>query len=114
MTIKLEAETEKYLLASIKRFFAEELDEDIGGFKAMSVLDYLSREVAPSVYNQAIVDAQSFFQDKVSDLGGVHHAAEFAYWQTLEDAVNGRCAPGGSAGTCVTGWGRRDGSGLAR
>lgn len=47
----------------------------------MSALDYFTREVAPSIYNQAIADAQSFFQDKVSDLGGVHHAAEFDYWK---------------------------------
>lgn len=81
MTIKLEAETERYLLTSIKRFFAEELDEEIGDLKAMSVLDYFTREVAPSIYNQAIADAQAFFQDKVSDLGGVQYAAEFDYWK---------------------------------
>lgn len=81
MTVKLEAETERYLLTSIKRFFAEELDEEIGDLKAMSVLDYFTREVAPSIYNQAIADAQSFFQDKVSDLGGVQYAAEFDYWK---------------------------------
>jgi len=81
MTIKLEAETERYLLTSIKRFFAEELDEEIGDLKAMSVLDYFTTEVAPSIYNQAIADAQTFFQEKVSDLGGVQYAAEFDYWK---------------------------------
>lgn len=81
MMIKLEPETEKYLLTSIKRFFAEELDDEIGDLKAMSVLDYFTKEIAPSVYNQAIADAQTFFQDKVSDLGGVQYAPEFDFWK---------------------------------
>lgn len=82
MTIKLEKETEEYLLSSIRRFFAEEMDEDIGDLKAMRVLDFCVREVAPSVYNQAIADAQAFLQEKLSDLGGVRYEAEFDFWKT--------------------------------
>lgn len=80
MAIKLEAETEKYLLASIRRFFADEMEDDIGDLKAMRVLDFCVREIGPSVYNQAIADAQAFFQEKVSDLGGVRYEAEFDFW----------------------------------
>ena len=53
-TIKLEKDVEDYLLASIKRFFAEDLEEDIGDLKAMRVLEFCQREVGPSIYNQAI------------------------------------------------------------
>jgi uncharacterized protein (DUF2164 family) len=81
VTIKLEADTEKYLLASIRRFFSEEMDDDIGDLKAMRVLDFCIREISPSVYNQAIADAQAFFSEKVSDLGGVHFEAEFDFWK---------------------------------
>jgi uncharacterized protein (DUF2164 family) len=81
MTIKLEEEAEAYLLSSIRRFFAEELDDEIGDLKAMRVLDFCIREVAPSVYNQAIADAQTFFQERVTDLGGVRYEAEFDYWK---------------------------------
>jgi uncharacterized protein (DUF2164 family) len=81
MAIKLEPDTEAYLLGSIKRFFVEEMDEDIGDLKAMRVLDFCIAEIAPSAYNQAIADAQTFFAEKVSDLAGVRYEAEFDFWK---------------------------------
>lgn len=81
IAIKLEKETETYLLGSIKRFFADELEEDIGDLKAMRVLDFCINEVGPSIYNQAIADAQTYFDEKVADLSGVHYEAEFDYWK---------------------------------
>jgi uncharacterized protein (DUF2164 family) len=79
--MKLAPDTEQYLLTSIKRFFAEELEEDIGDLKAARVLEYCTREIAPNVYNQAIADAQTYFSDKVADLGGVHFEPEYDYWK---------------------------------
>jgi uncharacterized protein (DUF2164 family) len=79
--MKLEPETEQYLLGSIRRFFAEEMDEDIGDLKATRVLDFCIMEIGPSVYNQAIADAQAFLERTVADLGGVHYEAEFDYWK---------------------------------
>ena len=79
--MKLDPDTEKYLLGSIKRFFAEELDTDIGDLKAMRVLDYFSAEIGPNVYNQAIADAQAYVSEKTSDLAGVHYEPEFDFWK---------------------------------
>lgn len=81
IAMKLEKETERYLLDSIKRFFVEDMDEEIGDLKAMRVLDFCTREIGPSIYNQAIADAQVFFQEKVSDLGGVRYEGEFDFWK---------------------------------
>lgn len=80
--IKLDKETEEALLESIKRFFMEELEQDIGDLTAMRVLEFCAREIGPSVYNQAIADAQTFMQDKLTDLGGVLYEPEFDYWKT--------------------------------
>jgi len=80
MTVKLGDETQKRLVSSIRRFFDEELDEPIGELKALRVLDFCLREVAPSVYNQAIADAQAYFADRVADLSGSNYEAEFDYW----------------------------------
>jgi uncharacterized protein (DUF2164 family) len=55
--------------------------DGIGDLKAMRVLDYCIKEVGPSIYNQAIADPQSYFQDKPSDLGGARHEAEFYFWK---------------------------------
>jgi uncharacterized protein (DUF2164 family) len=57
MTLKLTDDTERHLVESIKRFFDEEMDEPVGDLKALRVLDFCLREIAPSVYNQAIADA---------------------------------------------------------
>jgi uncharacterized protein (DUF2164 family) len=81
MSIKMSNDTEQYLLGSIKRFAAEHLDGKIGDLKASLILEFFLREVGPSVYNQAIADAQSYFQEKAADLGGVRYQAEFDYWK---------------------------------
>jgi uncharacterized protein (DUF2164 family) len=81
MAVKLSDETEKRLVASIKRFFEEEMDEQVGELKALRVLDFCLREIAPSVYNQAIADAQGYLGDRVADLSGSKYEAEFDYWK---------------------------------
>lgn len=81
MSIKLQKESEKYLIGSIKRFFAEKMDDDIGDLKASLVLEFCVREIGLSIYNQAIVDSQTYFQEKASDLGGARYESEFDYWK---------------------------------
>lgn len=86
MTIKLEKETEKYLLTSVKRYFEEEMDEKIGDLKAMRFLDFCLREIGPRIYNQAISDARAYILAKTSELGDVRYEAEFDYWKKEPDA----------------------------
>lgn len=81
MAIKLKKETEKLLIDSIKRFYAEEMDDEIGELKAMHLLEFFLRELAPNIYNQAIVDAQKYLQDKAEDLGDAYYEPEFDFWK---------------------------------
>jgi uncharacterized protein (DUF2164 family) len=80
MAITLSREVTKQLRASIKRYVAENLDEAIGDLKAGMLLDYVLKEIAPTVYNRAITDAQAYFQGRVADLDGVCFEKEFGYW----------------------------------
>jgi len=80
MPITLSPETIKRLVASIKRYAAENLDEEIGDLKAGLLLDYCLKEIGPSIYNQAIADAQAYFTGRVADLEGVCHEPEFGFW----------------------------------
>ena len=80
MAIELSPETTKQLHASIKRYFAENLDQDIGDLKAGMLLNYCLKEIGPTIYNQAISDAQAYFQGRVADLEGVCYEKEFTYW----------------------------------
>ena len=81
MPITLAPDTTKRLQASIKRYFAEHLNEDIGDLKASLMLDFCVKELGPSIYNQAIADAQKYFEGRVTDLEGVCHQPEFSYWK---------------------------------
>ena len=81
MRINLPPEQTKQLQASIKRYIAENLEEEIGDLKAMLFLEFCLAEIGAVVYNQAIDDAQSYFQERVGDLDGVCHVQEFTYWK---------------------------------
>lgn len=76
MTIKLSKEGRKELIAAIKSYFLENHDEEIGNLKAGFLLDFFMKNLAPPIYNQAIKDAQAYFQQKVEDLDGACYAPE--------------------------------------
>lgn len=80
MKITLSDEARKQSIASIKRYVAEELEQDIGDLKAEMLLDFFIKEIAPSVYNGAISDAQTYLRDRLVDLESVCACDEFAYW----------------------------------
>jgi uncharacterized protein (DUF2164 family) len=80
MPIVLSETARKQSLASIKRYFVEELDQDIGDLKAGLLLEFILKEIGPSIYNAAIGDAQTYLRDRIADLEGVCSVPEFAYW----------------------------------
>ncbi len=80
MTIELDNDTRKALVASIKRYFDENLDDDIGDLKASLLLEFCLKEIGPTIYNQAISDAETFFQGKVAELENNLWEPEFGYW----------------------------------
>jgi uncharacterized protein (DUF2164 family) len=81
MTIKLSKATKQQLIKSIRQYFEEELETEIGDLKASLFLDFCLKEICPSVYNQAIIDSRSFLVDKLSDLEDTCYEPEFDYWQ---------------------------------
>jgi uncharacterized protein (DUF2164 family) len=80
MTITLNAEMRARFIASIKRYFAEALDDDIGDLKASLLLEFVLREMGPSIYNRAVADAQARIQDMVLELDGSCYEADPGYW----------------------------------
>ena len=65
---------------SIKRYFEEHLEQDVGDLKAGTLLDFCLKEIGPLIYNRAVADSQSYFQGRVADLEGVCYEPEFTYW----------------------------------
>ena len=81
MAISILPDSRKRCIESIKRYFAENMEEDVGELKAALLLDYFLEEIGPTVYNQAIADAQKFFHEKTADLDGSCFEAEFGFWK---------------------------------
>lgn len=79
-TITISQEARKQAIGSIRQYFAENLDEDVGELKAGLLLDYFLSEIGPTVYNRAIADARAFFEERAADLDGMCYQAEFPYW----------------------------------
>jgi uncharacterized protein (DUF2164 family) len=87
MAIELNKDAQTALIASIQRFFTEHMDAPIGNMQARSLLDYFLKEVGPSVYNQAIAEAQRHLQAKVLDLDVECYEKEFDFWKTAKPAA---------------------------
>lgn len=81
MPIKLNKDVEQRLSGSIQRYFAENMEEEIGDLGAKMLLDFFVKEVGPSVYNQAVLDAQAVMQDRVAELDTTCYETEFEYWK---------------------------------
>lgn len=81
MPIELKSDIRQTLVESIQRFFSEDMDEEVGDLKANLVLNFCLREIGPSIYNQAISDAQTQMYAKIEDLEGSCWEPEFAYWK---------------------------------
>jgi uncharacterized protein (DUF2164 family) len=78
--ITISDEARKRALASLKRYFAEQLEQEIGELKAGLLLGYLLEELGPTIYNQAIADARTFFEERAADLDGTCYVTEFPFW----------------------------------
>lgn len=82
-TIELTKQSRVDAIASLQRYFEENMPEPIGNLPAGLLLDYFLEEVGPAVYNQAIRDAQARMQLRVSDLEGELYADTFQYWPKI-------------------------------
>ena len=83
MNIELSKEARAQAVASIERWFKENADAPIGNLQAAALLNFFVAEIGPSIYNQAIADAQQHLQQRVAELDIECHADEFGYWHML-------------------------------
>ena len=65
---QLTDEQRKQGMETIKAFFSEERDEDLGDLAAMLILDFISESFGPYYYNKGLEDAKSFLSEKIEDI----------------------------------------------
>jgi uncharacterized protein (DUF2164 family) len=90
MPIELPKDTHKEAVASIERYFRENMEEKIGNVAAGALLSFFLEEIGPSIYNQAVADVQERLQQRVSDLDIEVHEDEFQYWRKFERPARSR------------------------
>ncbi len=89
MAIELSTEARKEAIASIERYFRENMEEKIGNIAAAGLLSFFLEEIGPSIYNRAVADAQERLQARVQDLDFEVHEDEFAYWRKYDKKRKG-------------------------
>ena len=84
MAIELSKEDRQQAIASIERYFRENMEEKIGNIAASGLLSFFLEEIGPSVYNKAVADAQERLQARLAELDFEVHEDEFTYWRKYE------------------------------
>ena len=84
MSIELPDEKRKTLIASIQRYFDQNMDEPIGNLAAGALLNYVLQEIGPTIYNKAVADAQSRMQARITELDLEVYEDELTYWNTAD------------------------------
>ena len=77
-------------IASMQRYFEENMPGPIGNLAAGLLLDSFLEDVGPAIYNQAIADAQARLQQRAIDLNGEIFADEFQYWPRADSKRKSR------------------------
>lgn len=84
MTIEISREARQQAIASIERYFLENMEEKIGNITAGALFGFFLEELGPLVYNRAVADAQERLQSRIMELDIEVHEDEFPYWRKYE------------------------------
>ena len=68
----LTAEQAQLLLPKLQAYLSRELDLELGRFEAQFLLEFMAQQLGPTLYNQALADAQRVLAER---------------WAGLEDAL---------------------------
>ncbi|MCH7344357.1 DUF2164 domain-containing protein [Pelomonas sp. CA6] len=90
MPIELPKDVRAQAIASIERYFRENMDEPIGNVAAGALLGFFLEEIGPAVYNRAVAEVQERLQQRVAELDLEVHEDEFQYWRKFERHAKGR------------------------
>ena len=90
MSIELDEEQRDRAIASIQRYFEENMEERIGNIAAGALLSFFLEEIGPLVYNQAVGQVQQRLHDRVQELDIEFNEDEFQYWRRRSQASRPR------------------------
>ncbi|GAB3029543.1 MULTISPECIES: DUF2164 domain-containing protein [Oleiagrimonas] len=79
--ITFSREEKDRIIGRIKRYFSEELDQEIGQFDAEFLLDFFAEDIGAYFYNRGLYDAQTALSARLDDvqdaIGQLERPTEF-------------------------------------
>ena len=87
MTIELTREQRAQALASIERYFRENMDEPIGNVAAAGLLGFFMDELGGLAFNQGVARAQAQMQARIAEVDIDVHEDEFGHWSRSSRAA---------------------------
>ena len=66
--IEFSKEERAAITAKLRKYFARELDQELGQLPAEMLLDFIGKEIGGAFYNRGIHDAQQLVQQKAEDI----------------------------------------------
>jgi uncharacterized protein (DUF2164 family) len=81
---ELPRDVRQQAIASIERYFRENMEEPIGNIAAGALLNFFVEEVGPVIYNRAVADVQERLQARIAEIDIEVHEDEFQYWRRYE------------------------------
>ena len=84
MTIEISKEARQEAIASIERYFTENMEDHIGNIAAGALLGFILEEIGPAIYNKAVTDVQERLQSRIMEVDIEIHEDEFQYWRKFD------------------------------
>ena len=69
--IKLSEKRKKRVVEDIQEYFYKERGEEIGILAAELFYDFVIKEIGAEIYNQGLIDAKKFLEEKADDIYGM-------------------------------------------
>ena len=66
--IEFSKEEKAVIVGKIQRYFADELNQDMGQFDSEFLLDFFSDQIGAYYYNRGLYDARSILEGRVEDI----------------------------------------------
>jgi uncharacterized protein (DUF2164 family) len=80
-TDSISKEQKQEITASLRRYFADNLDRELSEMQAGFLLEYFLTEIAPFAYNKGVEDARRYFFTMTEDLAGACFEEPLTFWK---------------------------------
>jgi uncharacterized protein (DUF2164 family) len=86
VAIEISREARQRAIASLQRYFKENMEDEIGNLTADALLGFFIDEVGAVIYNAAVADVQNRLQARVLEVDAEVYEEPFQYWSKADNA----------------------------